>query len=142
MRKFLTILIFALLLLLPLSIKANSQAFVFGKLLFGEEEKVVEIQDMPQTEYKLSHKYTYHYFLAGIYFTDDGYVLQKKGDVLGYYPLEKEKIAEFQKSGILPNPLPSYPTPISAYIFGYSLWWAILVVVGIFFFSFRKRRSN
>ena len=98
-------------------------------LPFGTSEKIKEIQDLKGTEYKLCHKYTFHLFLAGVYLTDDGYVLQKKGNAVLYVPLDKEKTDELQKSGLLPSPLPGYSIPITAYLFGYSLWLIVLVVI-------------
>ena len=137
MKIFLTTIILTLLLLLPLQIKANPKVLGFGQLFFGEEETVVAIQDLQDSKYTLCHKYTSHYYLAGIYLTDDGYVLQVKGNEFSYFPLDKAKIAELQQNKTLPESLPSYSIPISAYIFGYSLWWSILILACFLFFLFR-----
>jgi hypothetical protein len=113
--------------------KQFSLAPVFAFLLFlpfGTSEKIDEIQDLRGTDYKLCHKYTFHLFIAGIYLTDDGYVLQKKGDSFHYVPLDKKKTEELQQAGALPNPLPNYSIPLSAYVVGYSLWLIMLVVIG------------
>lgn len=142
MKIFFSIFVFAFLMFPPFEINAGQKVFGFGRLFFGESEQVKEIQDLPQTDYKLCHKYTTHYFLAGIYLTDDGYVLQKKGQSLNYAPLDKEKIVELQASGVLPNPLPSYSIPVSAYIFGYSFWLSIVVLIGIILFSIRRSSGS
>ena len=119
---------------------------VFALLLFlpfGASEKIDEMQDLKGTDYKLCHKYTFHLFLAGIYLTDDGYVLQKKGDSFRYIPLDKEKTDELQKSGLLPTPLPNYSIPIGAYLVGYSLWPIILVIIsGSLFWSWYSGASS
>jgi hypothetical protein len=112
-------------------------------LPFGTSEKINEIQDLKGTDYKLCHKYTFHLFLAGVYLTDDGYVLQKKGDLLHYVPLDKEKTDELQKSGVLPKPLPDYSIPISAYLIGYSLWLiTLLIIIGALLWSWFWRRYS
>lgn len=118
--------------------------FVFQLFLpFGASEKINEMQELKGTDYKLCHKYTFHFFLAGIYLTDDGYVLQKKGDSFHYVPLDKVKTDELQKSGLLPNPLPHYSIPVGAYIAGYSLWLIILVVItGSLFWGWFWRRYS
>jgi hypothetical protein len=112
-------------------------------LPFGTSEKINEIQDLKGADYKLCYKYTFHLFIAGVYLSDDGYVLQKKGDPLHYLQLDNEKTAELQKSGALPNPLPHYSIPVSAYLFGYSLWWiTLLVITGAILWSWFWRRYS
>ena len=143
MQQFLLALVFAFLLSSPFEVNANQTAFGFGKVFFGTSEKIDEIQDLQGTDFKLCHKYTFHFFLAGIYLTDDGYVLQKKGDPFRYLPLDKEKTSELQKSGALPNPLPKYSIPVGAYLAGYSLWLIILVIIsGSLFWSWYAGASS
>ena len=140
---------------------AGARTFAFAGGLFGAREKIEKIQDLEGTEYILSHKYTSHFFFAGIYLSDDGYVLQKKPDVTPnrpfdgmqrvqdlttYYPLSAEKIQEMQQSGVLPSPMPKYSIPILEYVFGYSLWlvlaFAIFWVVAVPRIWARWRRSR
>ncbi len=130
------------LLLATFQANANPATLAFGRLFFGNEETVIPIQELPETNYNLCFKYTSHSYLAGLYVTDDGYVLQEKGNKFSYLPLDETKIAEFQRNKILPDPLPKYSLPISAYIFGYSLWWSILILAAILFFSFRSPRKK
>lgn len=142
MKIFLLITILSILLLAPIQANANPINLAFGRLFFGNEETVIPIQELPETNYNLCFKYTSHYYLAGLYVSDNGYVLQEKGNNFSYFPLDETKIAEFQRNKILPDPMPSYSLPISAYIFGYSLWWSILILAAILFFSFRSTKKK
>ena len=132
------------LLVIPDRAVAGSRTFAFAGGLFGSSEKIEKIQDLEGTEYILSHRYTSHFFFAGIYLSDDGYVLQKKIDSTSnrpsdlikrveelntYYPLSAEKILEMQQSGVLPTPMPRYSIPLSEYVFGYSLWLVLALAI-------------
>ena len=149
------------LLVLPDHAFASVRTLAFAGGLFGASEKIEKLQDLEGTEYILSHKYTSHFFFAGMYLSDDGYVLQKKGDstnnrpfdgmkrvhdLTTYYPLNPEKILEMQQSGVLPTPMPKYSIPILEYVFGYSLWlvlaFAIFWVVGAPWIWARWRRAR
>jgi hypothetical protein len=99
--------------------------------MFGADEKIGKIQEIPGTDYNLCHKYTLHFFLAGIYLSDDGYVLQKKTDSRAYHPLTAQEIKELQQTGELPSPLPAYSISTIEYLFGYSLWIVLVFVVGV-----------
>ncbi len=126
------------------NVSASVKSLGFAGMLFGSDEKIEKIQDLEGTDYKLSHKFTLHFFIAGIYLSDDGYVLQKKTDFSGYYPLDNEKIQELQQNGMLPSPLPKYSISFWEYLFGYSLWlviaFALFWVVGIPLILARWRR--
>ena len=53
-----------------------------------------------------------------------------------YDTLPEEKIAQMQRAGALPNPLPPYRITIVDYLGGYVLWWAFpLTFVFIWIFS-------
>jgi hypothetical protein len=44
-----------------------------------------------------------------------------------YHALSPEKIAQMQRAGALPNPLPAYRHSIIDYLWAYILWWCIPV---------------
>jgi hypothetical protein len=52
-----------------------------------------------------------------------------------YHDLPQEKIAQMQRTGALPNPLPPYRHTIFDYLMAYVLWWCIpvtLLFIGFF----------
>lgn len=112
-----------------------------GKLMFGTQEDVVCITDVAikgkdGEALCLAYKASTHFVAAGIYVTDDGYVLKPK-DVAGrYYPLEPEALREYQAASELPSPLPAYTLPWSTYVWGYSLW---IVIAATIAFSLLQR---
>jgi len=66
------------------------------------------------------------------YLRDDGYVLAEKVNSYKYYPLPQgAELVALQESGGLPTPLPHYQIPISAYAWGYLLWIALAIGVGM-----------
>ncbi len=105
-----------------------------GMLRFGKSEQIERLAPValpgPAGEsLYLGHKVTTQWFLAGIYLKDDGYVLGVEGQSKTYYALKADKMALAQKAGLLPNPLPAYSIHPLQYLFGYSLWLLIVVVI-------------
>ena len=107
--------------------------FARTTLRFGTDDTIKEIQELPGTNYKLCYHYHIYYFIAGLYLANDGYVLTENPDpskqrfltdpaANKYIPLTKEKTNELQQAGLLPNPLPKYSIPTSAYVEGFSMW--------------------
>ena len=107
--------------------------FARTTLRFGTDDTIKEIQELPGTNYKLCYHYHIYYFIAGLYLANDGYVLTENPDPTKqrfltdpaankYIPLTKEKTNELQQAGLLPNPLPKYSIPTSAYVEGFSMW--------------------
>lgn len=107
--------------------------FARTTLRFGTDDTIKEIQELPGTNYKLCYHYHIYYFIAGLYLANDGYVLTENPDPTKqrfltdpaankYTPLTKEKTNELQQAGLLPNPLPKYSIPTSAYVEGFSMW--------------------
>lgn len=86
------------------------------------------VNEMYGPKYNLCYKYSIRFFIAGLYLHDDSYVLAERDDDYKYIPLDKAKITELQKKGILPDPLPEYSIPLSQYLVGYSLW---LIIAGL-----------
>jgi hypothetical protein len=68
-------------------------------MMFGKDEKIHVIQSTNDPEFNLCYKTTIFFFVAGCYVTDDGYVLQKKGDTKKYIPLTPAAIEQLQKQG-------------------------------------------
>ncbi|HKO98474.1 MAG TPA: hypothetical protein VJU86_15865 [Pyrinomonadaceae bacterium] len=132
MKRLFSIFVFAILLCLPLvSVRANEKKLGFSSLIFGTKEIITRIQDIEGTDYKLSHKYTLHFFIAGTHLSDDGYVLQKRSEFSSYRNLTPEEIQRFQQAGVLPSPLPAYSIPLLAYLAGYSLWIILAIAIAI-----------
>ncbi len=105
-----------------------------GTLLFGTQEDITCIVDVPirakdKGDLCLAYKTSSHFFGAGVYVSDDGYVLKVKESKGEYFPLDESEIREHQTAGHLPTPLPGYAIPFWTYAFGYSLWVCILAVI-------------
>lgn len=101
-----------------------SSAFVFGKV-----SEVTCIQDLPTKTGKhacLGYQLDYYGVVFPGYARDAGYAL-KLGDQT--FHLDDDSIASSQKSGLLPDPLPPYSVPTEKYVWGFSLWPILLVLV-------------
>ena len=125
MKKF--ILLLSLVLMLQ---------FAHASMMFGGDDNIHVIQELdligPENKpMQLAHRVTLHFFVAGIYTSDEGYVLIQKGNSEIYYSLTPDLLKTYQDEGTLPNPLPAYAIPIWDYLFGYSLW---IIVGGVILF--------
>ena len=106
-------------------------------MLFGTQDDLNCIVDIPlkggaNEPLCLGFKVSMHFFIGGLYVSDEGYVLRVKTDSKSYYPMPSgQELADFQLNGMIPSPLPSYSVPVFDYLFGYSLW-IILGVMGAF----------
>ena len=101
-------------------------------MMFGDEDRIYIIQDidyqLKENEgLSLGYRLTTTSFIAGIYITDNGYVLVPQRNTDLYYPLDNEEIKALQVEGALSDPLPTYEIGIMDYIFGYLLWILILI---------------
>ncbi len=140
MKLLFLVLLFAVILYCPSPNHVETGKRELGVVFFGREEVIDKIQDLEGSDYKLSHKYTLYFFIAGVYLSDDGYVLQKKAAFNAYFPLSGEEIKRLQDEGNLPSPLPKYSIPIWRYLFGYSLWIIVGAVVGAPFLRHLMRK--
>ena len=100
--------------------------------LFGRQETLhclqdVAIKDTGGESLCLGYKTSGYFFFAGVYLTDDGYVLKDKNANL-YYPLTEADLKEYQAVSELPVQLPRYDIATADYLFGYSLW----LLIGVF----------
>jgi hypothetical protein len=102
-----------------------------GGFRFGWDDSVRKIQDIHGTDFVLCHRVGTYFFIAGVYVTDCGYVLQDKNVRDKYAPLDPEQVREWQRKGMLPTPLPAYSLTFMDYLFGYSLWIFVLIVVSL-----------
>lgn len=125
-----------LVLLAPTSAEAQFTTFS------GKQENIKCLQPVNGTDYKLCHKYSKHFFIAGIYLSDDGYVLADDDNATEYIALEQTKIRELQTAGTLPNPLPRYSINLTQYLVGYSLWLIIILFIGPSLWVWLRRRRN
>ena len=77
--------------------------------------------------FNLGYRITTYRFILNVRIKNNGYVLQNVGEKDTYIPLDTAFIEELQEAGELPTPLPEYSLSFFDYLFGYSLW----IVVGI-----------
>lgn len=102
---------------------------------FGADETIHFIQDVTlkganQEVLFLGYMTKTQFIIAGVYITDEGYVLGVKGESKRYYNMPTgAELAGFQKGGFLPDPLPPYSLGFWDYFIGYSLWWAIAIMI-------------
>lgn len=102
---------------------------------FGTTENIVPIEDVGLTTpggdaLYLAHKTSTIYFILGVFVSDDGYVLGLRSNPKHYVDMPPpDMLANFQKQGQLPNPLPSYRLGISDYLVGFSLWIVLVPIV-------------
>jgi hypothetical protein len=130
---------------LPLVLLSCVPAGEAQAMKFGRSETLYPLQDVEGSRYVLCHKVSTQWFIAGIYVTDDGYVLKDALNFMPterYIPLDPEKIEDLQREGVLPSPLPKYSIPFWDYFFGYSLWGLLALMVGLPLLSRLWRRSE
>ena len=114
--------------------------------MFGKDETIHFIQDVDITSQDneplfLGFKTTTMFILAGVSISDDGYVFGLRSDHSKYIDTSPEELAKFQKSGLLPDPLPAYKISTLDYLIGYSLW-IVIPVIAIFYFIGWMRKRN
>ena len=69
--------------------------------------------------------------MLGVYVHDDGYVLGLQSNPKHYVDMPPpDMLADFQKQGTLPDPLPTYHLGVGDYLAGYSLWIVVVPLVG------------
>ena len=114
-----------------LAVSTDAQA----RVMFGKDETIHFLQDVkvtgPNNEpLYLGYMSAIQFFVAGIYVQDEGYVLGVKGDSKKFFHMPgADQLRSFQQRGLLPDPLPPYSLGFFDYLFGYSLWIVIAVVV-------------
>lgn len=110
---------------------------------FGTEYKYKHLLDLaakgPKGEaLALGYASETHWFFLPYKLTS-GYALATKGAAKGlngrpidvYDKLAPEKIAQMQRAGTLPNPLPPSSPTIFEYVFATMLWWCIPVTFAV-----------
>ena len=138
--KHCTVLLIAMMFIV-MSSTAEARGFRFGddvRINFIED---VTLKGNDSEALFLGYKTTTKFFLLGVYVTDDGYVLGIKGKE-EYYDLPADKVTEFQSQGLLPNPLPPYQLATLDYVFGYSLWLALVALLAYGGFSVLRKRTK
>jgi hypothetical protein len=102
-------------------------------LRFGKSEDITCIVDvgvkLPNEgrDLCLAYKTTTTWVGAGVWVSDDGYVLRLKNDTTMYYPLP-EGAREGHLAG-MPHPLPKYSLSFGDWAWGTSLWWCIALTI-------------
>lgn len=108
-----------------------------ARLTFGKQETIRVVEDVPLQgpngeDLVLSYKTSTYFAGAGIYVSDDGYVLAVRGENGSYFPMPSgDRLQALQTAGSLPSPLPAYSLPVMDYVLGYSLW-LILLGMGLY----------
>jgi hypothetical protein len=115
--------------------------------MFGKDETIHFIQDVDITSQDkkplfLGYKTTTNWIFAGVSISDDGYVFGVREDHSKYIETTPEEIAGFQKSGLLPTPLPPYKIPLIDYILGYSLWIVIPIVALVYLIGWMRKKKT
>lgn len=116
-----------------------------GTLRFGKEEHLACIVDVAhEVEGQpvcLAYKTTTYWLGAGIYLSNDGYVLKPRERGGLFYELTPD-MRDGKVEGI-PHPLPDYAIPAGDYVWGFSLWWAIAIAIawGALLRWMRRRRQ-
>jgi hypothetical protein len=129
--------------LLVMAIPVTAQA----ALKFGKDETIHYIQDVDVTgpageKLFLGYKTTVQNFLLGLFLQDDGYVLGEREDHDRYFAMpEGEELANFQKNGLIPSPLPPYKIGGLDYAIGYSLWIALPIIVLVYVVGWLRKRK-
>lgn len=109
-------------------------------LLFGKDETTTCIADIAalgrdHEPLCLAYKTTKTFIGAGVWMTDDGYVLRPRAESVSgrgkgiYYPLSSHDITSMQEDGDLPTPLPAYSIPATEWAAATSLYWIVALVV-------------
>ena len=99
-----------------------------GLLKFGKQESLQCLADVPLKgpdgeALCLGYRTSGFYLGAGLYFADDGYVLAARDGASDYCSsLSAEELHAYQMLSLLPDPLPGYRIPASAYVGGYLFW--------------------
>jgi hypothetical protein len=136
---------FSVLLVAILCCSAATAAH--ARVMFGKDETVHFVQDVKLTGPNQEALYVGYltaiqFFLAGVYVQDEGYVLGVKGDSKKFFHMPTgEELKSFQQRGLLPDPLPPYSLGFFDYLFGYSLWIVIAVVVLWSVFDWKRRKK-
>jgi hypothetical protein len=100
-----------------------------GSFMFGQQDRIHFLKNVnfkgPNGEgLYLGYMTTMHIFVLPYRVTKSGYVLGVTGNNKSYYKLSADRIAQSQRRGLLPTPLPPYKLSFLDYLVGYSLWFA------------------
>ena len=106
-----------------------------GRMIFGYDDKLTNIEKIGDTNYFLSYRTSTYYFIAGVYMKDCGYVIRKSENSDEYKTIDEETLLDLEKNAY-PDGLPKYSISIWRYLWGYLLWVAIFAVcVGPFIWT-------
>jgi hypothetical protein len=128
------------LLLLP---AARAEA----RMSFGTQDDIHFLQNVKLTgpngeALLLGYMTQSRHIIAPVYMEDRGYALGLRFDQTRYFRMPTgDELRQYQKAGLLPDPLPPYRLTVGNYIMGYFLWFALGVMALIYgaFCLFRRR---
>lgn len=113
-------------------------------LQYGREEKLVKIGETrlqaPEGQLFVCHKKKTFVMGAGYFMT--GEIVLCDGSLRRWRPLPQgAELAELQKAGLLPEPLPSYDFTFWDYVAGFGFWIFAAMVGFVSFFTIWRERS-
>ena len=107
---------------------------------FGTDERITRLEDVGLTTpggdaLFIGYKISTVYFIGGVYVSNDGYVLGLRATPKYYVDMPPpDMLAEFQRKGMLPNPLPPYRMEFGDYLKGFSLWLVVLPIAAAYLY--------
>ncbi|MHB1102470.1 MAG: hypothetical protein ACYC0C_06780 [Devosia sp.] len=134
-------LFFAVSIFLALGATPAQAAFTFGA-----EESLHALVDVAVVgengeALALGYKTSTQNFLLPYSISDDGYVLIVKGEKGKYYDIGDEQLANWQASGLMPDPLPPYEIAFVDRILGYALWPTLAVIALVYLIPLLRKRK-
>lgn len=117
-------------------------------LLLGKVDNLHRIQAVAlclpdKTKLDLGYHTTSYYCLLGVGIGYKGYVLMPKETKNICYAMPSgQTLIDFQKTGMLPNPLPVFRLPWWRVLWRYSLWWLLALALAIWLGIYRWKAST
>jgi hypothetical protein len=104
-------------------------------LVFGKTLDVKCLQDLPDPGVHgeslcLGYGVEYYGLVLPGYVRDAGYMLLDRSE-RHYWPIDQAEIRTLQQAHRLPETLPPYSVPASTYVWGFSLWPTILLMIAL-----------
>jgi len=126
----------ALLLIATFAFLGSMSSDAQAGFYFGNAQYIKFLQDVPLKSPNgeplfLGHMYRTTYFIAGLYVTDEGYVLGLKRDSNRFLRMnDAAQVGQWQNEGLLPKQFPPYRLSVYDYLIGYSFWITLAVILG------------
>jgi hypothetical protein len=114
---------------------------------FGTDEALHTLVDVGvkgenNEDLMLGYKTSTQSFLLPYAIHDDGYVLIVKSDHEKYYDIPADMLPQWQKAGLVPDPLPPYQLSAIDVAMGYILWPTLVLIAVVWYFSWRRQQRQ